>query len=460
MTELPLDHNQPTFSVSEISQAVKRTVESSFDLVRIRGEISGYKQAPSGHVYLSLKDDNSVLAAVCWRGTAQQFSFAPEDGLEVICTGRITTYAGQSKYQLIVDAMEPAGTGALMALLEKRKTQLQKEGLFDASRKKNLPFFPQTIGIITSPTGAVIQDILHRLEDRFPCHVKLWPVLVQGDQAASQITAAIEGFNAMSEKPDILIVARGGGSIEDLWPFNEENVVRAAAASTIPLISAVGHETDTTLIDFASDRRAPTPTAAAEMATPVRTELLAGLQNIQERLYLSITRYVSHQQQQVEGLARGIPSLSQLLGQITQRLDHISIQLHKAMPTMLQRKSQMLEASAARLRHPSQLIAQATEQLKRIDLLRIINRQLTSLEETLDFRSRLLESYNYTSILKRGFALVRNDKDQLVSSAGSIKSNAVLSLEFADGKHTVIAASKPKQQAKQSNKSNKQGSLF
>ena len=254
MIESSSSHNQPEFTVTEVSQALKRTVEDAFGHVRIRGEISGYKRAPSGHVYFSLKDERSVIASVCWKGTALRLPFTPEDGVEVICTGRITTYGGRSQYQLVVESMEHAGVGALMALLEKRKQQLAKEGLFATERKKDIPFFPKVIGVVTSPTGAVIRDILHRLEERLPCHVLLWPVLVQGDEAAKQITSAIQGFNALDEegdipRPDVLIVARGGGAIEDLWPFNEEIVVRAAAASDIPLISAVGHETDTTLID-------------------------------------------------------------------------------------------------------------------------------------------------------------------------------------------------------------------
>jgi exodeoxyribonuclease VII large subunit len=260
--------NLPEFSVSELSRALKRTVEDSYPYVRVRGEVSGFKRAASGHLYMTLKDENAVLDAVCWRGTAGRLSIDPEDGLEVICTGKLTTYPGRSKYQIVVEQMEMAGEGALLKLLEDRRKKLAAEGLFDDSRKRELPYLPEVIGVVTSPTGAVIRDILHRLSDRFPRHVLLWPVLVQGDGAADQVTAAIEGFNRIEAggsvpRPDLIIVARGGGSLEDLWAFNEENVVRAAAASDIPLISAVGHETDTTLIDFASDRRAPTPTTTS-----------------------------------------------------------------------------------------------------------------------------------------------------------------------------------------------------
>ncbi len=267
--------------------SIKRTVEDHFGVIRLRGEISGLKEATSGHVYFRLKDDNAVIDAVCWRGTAAKLPFKPEDGLEVVCTGKITTYPGKSSYQIVVDRMEPAGVGALMALLEKRRKQLEAEGLFALERKKPLPFLPRVVGVITSPTGAVIRDILHRISERFPVHVIVWPVAVQGEGAAEQIAAAIAGFNSLAAGipvPDVLIVARGGGSIEDLWAFNEEIVVRAAAASQIPLISAVGHETDTTLIDYASDMRAPTPTAAAEMAVPVREELWLGLKQLDARL--------------------------------------------------------------------------------------------------------------------------------------------------------------------------------
>ena len=281
---LNFNHNQPVYTVSEVSQSIKRTVEDRFGVIRVRGEISGYKAASSGHIYFRLKDDNAVIDAVCWRGTAGKLSFKAEDGLEVVCTGKITTYPGKSSYQIVVESMEPAGVGALMALLEKRRKLLEAEGLFKPERKKPLPFLPQVVGVITSPTGAVIRDILHRIGDRFPVHVIVWPVPVQGEGAAEKIAAAIAGFNAMENKPDVLIVARGGGSIEDLWAFNEEIVVRAAAASVIPLISAVGHETDTTLIDFVSDRRAPTPTAAAEIAVPVREELWLGCKQLDARL--------------------------------------------------------------------------------------------------------------------------------------------------------------------------------
>ncbi|MCB9956842.1 MAG: exodeoxyribonuclease VII large subunit [Caulobacterales bacterium] len=287
--------NVHEYTVSELAGAVKRTIEDGFSFVRVRGELGRVTRAGSGHVYLDLKDDKAVLSSVIWKGNAERIRFAPEQGMEVIATGRMTTFPGQSRYQLVIDSLEPAGVGALMALFEERKKKLAAEGLFAPERKRPLPFLPEVIGVVTSPSGAVIRDILHRLRDRFPRHVIVWPTLVQGKGAEAQIAAAINGFNALPEggdipRPDVLIVARGGGSLEDLWCFNEELVARAAAASKIPLISAVGHETDTTLIDFVADRRAPTPTAAAEIAVPVRTELLAEVINKERRLMNALSR--------------------------------------------------------------------------------------------------------------------------------------------------------------------------
>ena len=312
MNEQTPPSNIPEFTVSELSGALRRTVEEAFDHVRVRGEISGFKRHSSGHLYFSLKDSDAVMDAVCWKGQAVRLGLAPEDGMEVIAVGRLTTYPGRSKYQMVVERMELAGQGALLKLLEDRRRKLAAEGLFDQDRKRPLPYLPNVIGIVTSPTGAVIRDILHRLAERFPRHVLLWPVAVQGDGAAAQIAAAIAGFNALPKggiipRPDLLIVARGGGSIEDLWAFNEEIVVRAAAASTIPLISAVGHETDTTLIDFASDLRAPTPTAAAEKAVPVRADLVAWIAETGARLTGAMARSLTERRNRVDALARALP---------------------------------------------------------------------------------------------------------------------------------------------------------
>src|SRR5690242_16560157 len=320
--------NLPEYSVSEISQAVKRTLEGAFDRVRVRGEISGFKRAASGHLYFALKDQEAKLDAVCWRMSAGQLAVTPEDGLEVVAVGRVSSYPGRSSYQLLVESLELAGEGALLKLLEERRKKLAAEGLFDAARKRPIPFLPEVIGVITSPTGAVIRDILHRLEDRFPRRVLLWPVLVQGEGAKEQIAAAIRGFNAILPggpvpRPHLLIVARGGGSLEDLWAFNEEIVVRAAAASTIPLISAVGHETDTTLIDHASDRRAPTPTAAAEMAVPVRAELLAQLGELAHRSRNCLSRRADRCRERFDLTVCRWPQPQSIFAPMAQKVDGI-----------------------------------------------------------------------------------------------------------------------------------------
>jgi len=364
-----LQTNQPEYTVSELAAALKRSIEENFSIVRVRGEVSGFKRVGSGHCYFALKDADAVLDAVCWRTTAIRLSIQPEDGMEVIATGRLTTYPGRSKYQLIVDSIELAGIGALLKLLEERRKRLVAEGLFDAEHKKKLPFLPGVIGVVTSPTGAVIRDILHRLADRFPRRVIVWPVAVQGENAAAQVAAAIEGFNRLSPggtvpRPDLIIVARGGGSLEDLMAFNEEIVVRAAAASAIPLISAVGHETDTTLIDHASDRRAPTPTAAAEMAVPVRLDLVAELGGKTARLAQGLSRLFSEHRLHLAGLARGLPDPHDLIGSAAQRLDDRSERLRSAMLGRL--TATRAQLSATRLR-PAALAADIARARARLD---------------------------------------------------------------------------------------------
>src|SRR3954468_22626935 len=325
------------WTVSELSSALKRTVEDAYGHVRVRGEVSGFKgPSPSGHVYFRLKDDKAVIEAVIWKREFARMRMPPQEGLEVVVTGRLTTFSGSSKYQIVIDTLEPAGLGALMALLEERKKKLTAEGLFDPARKQLLPFLPNVIGVVTSPTGAVIRDILHRLADRFPRPVLVWPVRVQGDGSAEQIAAAIRGFNALPEagpipRPDLVIVARGGGSLEDLWSFNEESVVRAAAESMIPLISAVGHETDVTLIDFAADKRAPTPTAAAEMAVPVRSELFVEISSLARRMMLCWQRGQEARRTELRASARALPSAEDLLALPRQRLDHAAARLPRAL---------------------------------------------------------------------------------------------------------------------------------
>src|SRR5579884_1228906 len=323
--------NSPALRVSELSGALKRTIESAFGQVRVRGEISGFKRHASGHCYFTLKDENACIDAVIWRSGATVLAFRPEDGAEVVATGRLTTYPGRSKYQIVVERMELAGEGALLALLEKRRKALAAEGLFDPARKRRLPFLPEVIGVVTSPTGAVIRDILHRLGDRCPTRVIVWPVAVQGEGASTRIAQAIRGFPAIEPRPDLLIVARGGGSIEDLWPFNEEEVVRAAAESPIPLISAVGHETDTTLIDHAADLRAPTPTAAAELAVPVRSELLSQLGQLQHRAQHCLARRVERGRERFDLTVCRWPEPQALFAPVAQRLDDVAERLLRSL---------------------------------------------------------------------------------------------------------------------------------
>src|ERR1043166_2484740 len=329
--------NIPEWTVSELSAAVKKTVEDTYGYVRVRGEITGCRGPhSSGHCYFGLKDEGAKIDAVIWKTAFARLRFKPEEGLEVVCTGRLTTYPGRSTYQIVIESLEPAGVGALMALLEERKKKLAAEGLFDEARKQLLPFLPAVIGVVTSPTGAVIRDILHRLSDRFPRHVLLWPVRVQGEGSAAEVVAAIRGFNALAEggrlpRPDLIIVARGGGSLEDLWSFNEEIVVRSAAESLIPLISAVGHETDFTLIDFVSDRRAPTPTAAAEMAVPVRSELLVQIDSLARRKIACWARGLESRRTELRSAARALPAADQLLAIQRQKLDALAERLPRAL---------------------------------------------------------------------------------------------------------------------------------
>lgn len=441
------NHNQPVYSVSEVSSAIKRVVEDHFGMVRLRGEISGFKLHSSGHAYFTLKDENALMDAVCWRGNVSKLKFRPEDGLEVVATGKVTTYPGRSKYQIVVDFMEPAGAGALMALLEKRRKQLEEEGLFDPKRKKPLPFLPKVVGVVTSPTGAVIRDILHRISDRFPVHVLVWPVAVQGEGAAEQVAAAIAGFNNLPNsggqipRPDVLIVARGGGSLEDLWAFNEEIVVRAAAASAIPLISAVGHETDTTLIDFASDMRAPTPTAAAEMAVPVREELRLGTSQLDARLGAAMQRFLSERVTRLDGFSRGLPRPAELLAIATQRLDDWAERLQVSLPAMLSRKGQQLEIYAAQLR-PQRLDGDMRKTHERLSELQqrlqvAATRYLDQRDERVLAMSHRLENGNMQRMLERGFVLVKDAQGKLVTSAKAAKEQSELSLLFKDGELAV-----------------------
>lgn len=462
--QIPSTHNLAELTVSELSHAIKRTLESGFDRVRVKGEISGFKRAASGHLYMQLKDEGAAIKTVCWKGVAGKLGILPEDGLEVIATGRITSYAERSEYQLVVERMELAGIGALLKMLEERKKKLAAEGLFDAARKKKLPLLPEVIGIVTSPTGAVIRDILHRLADRFPRHVLLWPVLVQGEGAAQQVANAIHGFNALAAggkvpRPDLLIVARGGGSLEDLMAFNEEVVVRAAAASRIPLISAVGHETDTTLIDFASDMRAPTPTAAAEMAVPVRADLIAEVSQLGHRMARAAARQIAEHRLQVEGLGRGLPDPVRLLQEKAQQLDQCAERWGVARDGYFQRRRDALMALAARLRTPRDQIAAMNAALgyavshlatavkgaldrsgRRMDVAgsglrpKLLEDLLHRRELALGNLGALLESYSYEHVLQRGFALVRDAADAPLTSAAALSAGMQVALQFHDGR--------------------------
>src|SRR4051812_43314275 len=357
--------NSPALTVTELSGALKRTVENAFGQVRVRGEISGFKRHASGHCYFTLKDENACIDAVIWRTSSAGVAFRPEDGAEVIATGKLTTYPGRSKYQIVVERMELAGEGALLALLEKRRKALAAEGLFDPARKRRLPFLPRVIGVVTSPTGAVIRDILHRLEDRCPTRVIVWPVPVQGEGAAAKIAAAIRGFSSLETRPDLLIVARGGGSIEDLWPFNEEEVVRAAAESPIPLISAVGHETDTTLIDFASDLRAPTPTAAAEIAVPVRADLFAQLSELAHRAQQCLARRAERSRERFDLTVCRWPEPQAILAPMVQRVDELGERLPRSLAARAGNARADLNLVAGRLRRDliDQRIGRLSERL-------------------------------------------------------------------------------------------------
>ncbi|MGE4064577.1 MAG: exodeoxyribonuclease VII large subunit [Rhodospirillaceae bacterium] len=437
------DHNAPALTVSELSAALKRKVEDSFSYVRVKGEVSQPKVPGSGHCYLRLKDEDACLDAIIWRGTLARLSIRPEEGMEVIATGKLTTYPGRSSYQIIIESLELAGQGALLKLLEDRRKKLAAEGLFDEARKKPLPFLPRIIGVVTSPTGAVIRDILHRIRDRCACRVLVWPVRVQGEGAADEVTAAITGFNAFTEdgaipRPDVIIVARGGGSLEDLWSFNEEAVVRAAAASKIPLISAVGHETDWTLIDYAADRRAPTPTAAAEMAVPVRLDLLANVQQRHGRLVQATMRLLTERRIHLEGLIRGIPRLEAMVEQKQQDLDMMAGRLVTGPSGLIRTKGHELAVLSAKLnldRFGRDLMrhGQEIENLAQ-RFARAGARAVTDCTAKLESLAARLESSSPLSPLKRGYALVRDAAGAPILSTAGATPGALVEIEFGDGK--------------------------
>jgi exodeoxyribonuclease VII large subunit len=432
--------NIPELSVSELAFSLKRTLEETYGRVRVRGELSRVKIHTSGHLYSDLKDADSVINIVCWRSTLAKLSIRPEEGLEVICTGKITTYPARSNYQLIVDKIELAGEGALLKMLEDRKKRLAAEGLFEESRKRPIPFLPGVIGVVTSETGAVIRDILHRLADRFPRRVIVWPVRVQGDGAAEEIANAIRGFSELKSgesipKPDLVIVARGGGSLEDLMPFNEEIVVRAAAECSIPLISAVGHETDTTLIDFAADLRAPTPTAAAEMAVPERLSLIAQVEDNAGRLRSSLTRLLREKRQEIAAWSARLADPARLLDLKIQSLDHISDRLSHSLSRRISAGNESLLRLSGRLVHPGQILRQMQQALtfQSSRLVRIRETLLEGPQRKLDHELKLLEALSFRGVLARGYAVVRDNQGQIVAKASQTTAGQGLSLEFSDG---------------------------
>lgn len=442
--------NLTEFTVSELSGSIKRTIEDRFDRIRLRGEISGYRGPhSSGHAYFSLKDERARIDAVVWRGAFSKMKIKPEEGMEVIATGKVTTFPGASKYQIMIETLEPAGAGALMALLEERRKKLAAEGLFDEAHRKPLPFMPRVVGVITSPTGAVIRDILHRITDRFPVHVVVWPVKVQGEGSGDAVAAAIRGFNAAVPggpvaRPDVLIVARGGGSLEDLWGFNDEAVVRAAYESDIPLISAVGHETDWTLIDHAADYRAPTPTGAAERAVPVKAELVANHARTVARLASAMTRLTDFRRQRLTGLARGLPSIDQILALPRRRFDEAALRLTRALELNTINKRRAFEGRAAGLSAlPRRLAMMVERDRERVGVLTrradtAVNADFKARRAAIAGQERVLNSLSYKNVLSRGFAVVRDENNVPLPRASGLGDRAKVEIEFADGRVSAI----------------------
>jgi len=460
--------NAPEFTVSEISGVVKRLIEGEFSHVRIRGEVGRVSRPASGHIYLDLKDNRAVLAGVIWKGVAARLTHRPEEGMEVIATGRLTTFPGQSRYQMVIEDIAPAGLGALMLMLEKRKKALQAEGLFDRDRKQAIPYLPEVIGVVTSPSGAVIRDILHRLRDRFARKVLIWPVPVQGAKCAAEVSAAIKGFNRMTPggalpRPDLIIVARGGGSIEDLWGFNEESVVRAAAASDIALISAVGHETDTTLIDYASDQRAPTPTAAAELAVPVRADLLVHLAGLEERRLRAMAQSLDARRQRLRDLARALPKPQDFVDAQAQRVDNLATRLPGALRARTQARRIRLTEVSSGMRP---IILRNTISHKTSHLLTVTDRFLHTAQrfgvaqrDRLDALERLRVTLGYEQTLARGYAVVRDENKIVITNVVAARKAPSLNIQFKDGAVDLARATRSAKPAK-SGPAGGQGSLF
>ncbi len=452
MSDSDSPSNAQAYSVSELAFALKRTLEDAYGFVRLRGELSKVTHHASGHVYLTIKDDKAALDGVVWKGGVRGLSVRPEQGLEVIVTGRITTFPAGSRYQIVIETMEAAGVGALLAQLERLKQKLAAEGLFAAERKQRLPAMPATIGVITSPTGAVIRDILHRIRDRWPCRVVVWPVVVQGDAAAGQVAAAIRGFNAMEPggavpRPDILIVARGGGSVEDLWAFNDEALARAVAEGTIPLISAVGHETDTTLIDFVSDRRAPTPTAAAEMATPVLAELKGLISDYDRRLNQCGARAIENRRERLSALSRGLPRPADILAMARQRLDYAASHLTMGLRRNVDLQARRLDQIAAPLR-PALLSGRRDQLSARLDQLNLrLNAALPRKLEADRLRLAGLDKLRLTLNPKRpprpGFVLVTRPDGSTIPRGGDLSAGEAVRLMFEDATREAVIDGAP-----------------
>ena len=430
--------NNLEYTVSELSNSIKRLIEDNFDYVRLRAEVGRVSQPNSGHIYLDLKDDTSVISGIVWKSNVSKLEIIPEEGLEVICIGKVTTYSGQSKYQIIIEKMEPAGAGALMALLEKRKEKLSKEGLFDKDLKKDIPFLPDRIGVITSPTGAVIKDILHRISDRFPINVTIWPVKVQGDKSAEEIIDAIEGFHLLEQsnlkKPDVIIIARGGGSIEDLWGFNDENLVRKIFESDIPIISAVGHETDITLSDLVADLRAPTPTAAAEMAVPVKKDLINLVYNLSIRIKKYITNKLEFETRSLFLLDKAIPRITSLLEKYNVRYNNAQLILSVSLSSVIKiyednflRKVDHLKVSIL-IRNLKSSQDQLISLVKKVILT--ASGLIDNKTHLIQLQSSMMDVLSYNSVLKRGFALVRDKNLKIIKNSKNLKHNEELMINF------------------------------
>ena len=430
--------NSLEYTVSELSTSIKRIIEDNFDYIRLKAEVGRVSKPKSGHIYLDLKDDTSVISGIIWKGSVNKLNILPEEGLEVVCTGKVTTYAGQSKYQIIIENIEPYGVGALMALLEKRKEKLLKENLFDDNFKKQIPFLPKRIGVITSPTGAVIRDILHRIEDRFPVNITVWPVKVQGDSSPEEIIDAIEGFHLLDqsnlEKPDVIIIARGGGSVEDLWGFNDEALVRKVFDSKIPIISAIGHETDTTLIDLVADLRAPTPTAAAEMAVPVRKILITSVEDSYERIKNYINNKIEFEERSLLLLDRAIPKIEVMLKNYNLRYKKASSILNISLVSMIKhykdiflRKTVSFKANmlTKNFNFTKDDFLEVSKSLIN-STVNIFDKKTNSLQ----LQSGLLDVLSHNSVLKRGFAIVKDKKSKIITSSKKIKEDEELMINF------------------------------